>query len=89
MAEAFSALLKLLWGNAASVVSPRKFKFVTGPALTPTPTPTPTLTLTQTPTLTPTLTRFVMGQHAPQFVGYAQHDSQALLHPNPSPDPSP
>ena len=48
MAEAFCALLKLLWGNAASVVAPRKFKFV-------------------------------MGQHAPQFVGYAQHDSQELL----------
>merc|ERR1719424_418739 len=48
VAEAFCGLLKLLWGETASVVSPRKFKFV-------------------------------MGQHAPQFVGYAQHDSQELL----------
>jgi len=56
VAEAFCGLLKLLWGETASVVSPRKFKFV-------------------------------MGQHAPQFVGYAQHDSQAPLNPNPNPDP--
>jgi hypothetical protein len=58
VAEAFCGLLGLLWGNTASVVSPRKFKFV-------------------------------MGQHAPQFVGYAQHDSQAPAQPSPSPSPSP
>ena len=30
LAEAFSALLKLMWGNGASVVSPRNFKHILG-----------------------------------------------------------
>ena len=48
VAEAFGSLLKKLWANQGTVVSPRGFKQK-------------------------------MGQHAPQFVGYAQHDSQELL----------
>jgi len=48
LVRAYASLVKSLWSDEHSVVSPRQFKFV-------------------------------LGQHAEQFVGYDQHDSQELI----------
>ena len=66
IAEAYGYLLECLWSGKYSSFSPREFKVAQ-------------CCLHRWLELLPSSLQMQVGRYAPQFVGYAQHDSQELL----------